>query len=815
MPGKQIVVSPLGLVLQPNDVGQYPPGALKRAQNVHLRNPGLLQPFAAPEDYSANAASASHEFRRLFPTATKLLGAALNPAGGAWELRWVTAGASTLVSTPELAAFTFDPLRTRLLSHRGRHYFLSAQGVLSFAAEGTATAYLAGFVSPRAIEKTNAFTSGGQAMGDDTTAAYRAVFVRKGSDGSYIKISPPSNALRVYCPTGPANIQLKVSWSDAASANLVAGDLLELYRTPTQDEDVDPGATFYLDATVELSATNLSNGYCEVLDTTPDAGLGAELYTNPGQPNGELAAKHPPPLCRDACWYKGHAFYVASALPGYNKLRVPGAWGVLDTAADQKHGIGRRDYTADRTSTSTVLTAVSSMEGLAVGQLVAGTGIPLGTTIASLNVGASTVTMSAAATSTAAGAAVSFTDRIYIAGTAYVAESPVGLLHEFPKSAPQQLTFDRTLDPENKQYGVELRIEQPWFAYGLSSTAPTIKATNGSNYSPALPELSGTAVPSSHDIRLNRLRISELDQPEAVALTAGSELLVGQGELHRIVATVDAVWAFCSDGLHRISGQYPAWNVDPADPTLTLAAPGAVDVMQGVVWAYTNRGLVAITDGGVQEVSEGILGGPLGLLPGAAYQESQDIQVTCDEAAREVHVFFPVTNGSYSVVFNTKQKAFTSCTFDPDSGTIRTLAFAPYLRKNVWSLARSVVTHDADPVGMDGVAVAFQPVVGIDAFTLVRWIDCTYRFGFAVPFEVRPSFSEILFPEEFDQVATYANEPLVAPVPVELEGESELVSIGLEPFVLPGFQIEEGAGQLWSFRGLALRFVPASERIAR
>jgi hypothetical protein len=823
VPAKQVVLTPLGLILQPNDVGQYPPGALKVARNVHMRDPGLLRPFPDQATYQANAASANREFRRLFPTATQLLGAALNPADTSQcELRWVTAVGTTLVSTPELAAFTFDAHSTRALAHRGRYYVLSSQGVLAFASEGAASAYLAGFVAPRCIDFVSRTPDDGQAIPADSTAAYRAIFVRKGSDGSYIKISPPSHALRVYSTgVGTVNIQLRVSWSDAVSDNLLAGDVLELYRTEKQDEDVDPGDTFYLAKAVELSSTNLTNAYVDVLDTTSDAGLGVELYTNPGQPYGALAAKHPPPRCTDVCWYKGHAFYVATALPGYNKLRIPGAWGRLDTDAERTHGIGRRQYTATSTATSNVLTGLSSTDNLELGMDVEMAGVPANTTILSVDTGAATVTMSNAASGSGTGTA-SFYDKIMFSGVGHGglsvrAETPALFAKAIPQTEALQLTFDQTLDadPDVEHFGVEVILSQPWYAYGTGSTVPSLRATNGQNYSPELPALNETAVPSSHDVRLNRLRIAEKDQPEAVALTAGSELLVGQGTLHRVVATTDAVWAFCSDGLHRISGVYPDWNVDPVDPTLVLAARNAVDVMQGVVWAYTNRGLVAITDAGVQEVSEGILGGPTGLLPGAVYQETQDITVSCDEANREVHVFFPVTDGSYSVVFNTKRKAFTTCTFAPDSGTIRTLAYAPYLRSSVWGLLRDVMRHATTSVGMDNCAVSFQPVVGVDPFTLCRWIDCQYRFGFAVPFAITPTFSEIEFPSGFELVASVANEPLLAPVPVELNGGSAQVSISLEPVILPGFTIATGEGQLWSFRGLALRYAPASERIAR
>lgn len=56
-------------------------------------------------------------------------------------------------------------------------------------------------------------------------------------------------------------------------------------------------------------------------------------------------------------------------------------------------------FTGDRTSGSAVLASVSSFSGLQVGQPISGTGIPASTYILSMNTGASTLTMSANATS--------------------------------------------------------------------------------------------------------------------------------------------------------------------------------------------------------------------------------------------------------------------------------------------------------------------------------------------------------------------------------------------------------------------------------
>lgn len=75
---------------------------------------------------------------------------------------------------------------------------------------------------------------------------------------------------------------------------------------------------------------------------------------------------------------------------------IPGQGGVIviQTLANQAAA-----FTGD-THTSTTVDSLSSLAGLAVGQAISGTGIPLGATIAT--VGASSITLSAAATASAA-----------------------------------------------------------------------------------------------------------------------------------------------------------------------------------------------------------------------------------------------------------------------------------------------------------------------------------------------------------------------------------------------------------------------------
>jgi hypothetical protein len=71
------------------------------------------------------------------------------------------------------------------------------------------------------------------------------------------------------------------------------------------------------------------------------------------------------------------------------------------------HAVATGIVTTANTNTSTSLTSVANTSGITVGMAVTGAGIPNGTTVSSIS--GTTVTLSAAATATAAGVQVAFT----------------------------------------------------------------------------------------------------------------------------------------------------------------------------------------------------------------------------------------------------------------------------------------------------------------------------------------------------------------------------------------------------------------------
>jgi hypothetical protein len=267
-----------------------------------------------------------------------------------------------------------------------------------------------------------------------------------------------------------------------------------------------------------------------------------------------------------------------------------------------------------------------------------------------------------------------------------------------------------------------------------TSTTITVRATNGANYSPVLPEISSTVATYSQTPRKNFLVWSNDNQPEHVPTS--NSTFVGSGEIVSMVGARDALWIFCTDGLYRLSGTGGQWDLHPVDPTCIISGPQCAGVLNDTVYAYTNKGLVAITDAGVEHISQGILND---LLPGPSYVETAKLQLCVDENNDEVYLLIQsATLGSASTLYCYSQvyKRWSTITFSDMRVTymayIRYPATAgadgyPVL---AWSQQDSAPPFYALWDSASGTnlkpTVLLQPFYGDDPWLLKQWIDATW-----------------------------------------------------------------------------------------
>lgn len=804
MSERTTTVRPLGLVTSPNKHGM-PPGALSRALNVCMREPGVISSLPDVRSFRDDVISAGYTLRRLHAGASNVL--AVGDNAGTWSARWVASGSSTAITAPTTTTFSAGKAHVAILRDRWLLTNDTTEPWL-FDSEADTTARRAGFPPPQ-IAPTNPSTTNAQAMPTAKTVAYRAIVRRVHSDG-YESISAPSEPFYFTNSIGSTvNPVVVVGLPSVAGTDPYAvGDIVELYRSKSVDAGFSPGDTLYLATSFTLTSTEISNQSASVTDNALESSLSVELYTNPNQDTLQLA-KMPPPLACDVAAFKGRVFFNAPRIRCNKALKIPGPTGSLSTAAERASGIGSRVVTGDVSNGSFDITNVSDTTGLAIGQNLLMSGAMNNGTISAI-VG-TTVTISASNPSavTAAGVTCTFSDVIQIDGTS-IALSSLFDGNRAAASAGARFVYDvgaasyvfTGTSTWTMTWPPSFRIEK----LVASSADMTLRATNGASYFPELPDISESALSVSADPRTNRYFSSLDQQPEAVP--AGHYGFVGAGVIYRMVSTRDALYFFCSDGLHRLSGDDFPWQVDPVDPKLVLSARNAVDTLGDTIWAYTNRGLVAIENDAVREISTEVLG-DASTLPGAAYSDTWDTFLTCDELHREVWLTLRSGGNSVSYVYNTLTKAFT--TVDDDEWSC--MAYSRALQSLVIGAVSSnpdVLYFEADTSAtrMPGAELRFQPFTMGEPFTDKEFVEVDYLFeGASSVLTLVPSFDGTNY-TAVSVTGSSVESHGVVPVPRDAPAQARRLA--------PGFTLSAGGtAQRWSFRGASVLWMPAAETAGR
>lgn len=155
------------------------------------------------------------------------------------------------------------------------------------------------YVSQPSASYTNGF------LPNNRQVAYRAVIGRIDTK-SYLKLGPPSaesfQVPNLYSRDSAVNIRVFIP------DGLDTEYFVEIYRSQQTTFPTPPNDELYFSVRHQLTGTDISNGYADIVDTTPDGSLGAILYTSPSQ-EGIINENEQPPISTDIAFYKGLTLY--------------------------------------------------------------------------------------------------------------------------------------------------------------------------------------------------------------------------------------------------------------------------------------------------------------------------------------------------------------------------------------------------------------------------------------------------------------------------------------------------------------------------
>jgi hypothetical protein len=340
-------------------------GALRRAENVVLRAPGVAESRPNFTVLRERTVAQDKRVRALAEYGDVVIAIEEDIVTNIWTARDITND----VGIPRENGSTYEPpdydaSETKFALARGNLYLTSAQGILAVNGVVSRPAGVEVMTVTDYAQDSTSAAGSTLYVTDAASYAYRYVFVRKDSNG-YERRSPPSHAIvQTRIPdTLDFSAGTRFYFPVFNQTKLTPGDRVEFYRTRTV-AGTSPSGEFFLAFSYTITAADvLLEYFVPPTDNTSDDDLGAALYTNSSQ-GGAVAAKYPPPIAHTVAQFAGVMWFANTI----NKHRIASV--VLRHLF--RSGIVRSEP-YDITSTSLVSATIdtTSTAGLEVGMYLA------------------------------------------------------------------------------------------------------------------------------------------------------------------------------------------------------------------------------------------------------------------------------------------------------------------------------------------------------------------------------------------------------------------------------------------------------------
>ncbi len=808
---KEEVLKISGVSTTPNEYGLLPPGSLKRGVNVVFRRPGVLEALPAYTSYATHSGSTVKMFAG--DTKTFALEGDVNLAniGAIWEPSHTGGVGTSFTYGTTVHTNHFSPGKVGFTKNRDRYFFTEDSLVYAMDAEDGA-ARLAGLPAPAAIVSPTTTTGMGPVILANNYVKYCALFFRDLGNGYSFRSAPSPAVLEHPSAISDTAPSFVIYWSKKNSP-LRAGDYIEIYRT---SQDSDPDAVpddFSLTKTYLVTSTDITNGYsATIMDLTQDQGLGQQLYTNEFQ-SGASQANFMPPTSRDVTTFRGSTLYNTKSSWAAVTLSVPSYFGLANIGAN---GIGVRSMNVTGiTLASAVVIAASAgdvvgiVPGLELFSTVAATNFPAHTKV--LTVVGTTVTMDKAAIANAGAVTLQTSDVLTINGVDILMSGFTPFGGNYGAVAAMAIANTGiNMVPEFAYEDDYVGVQGAGAVFQLINPVPdgtifTVTGTHSANYSPAL-----TTAVVTNDPRTNRVYYSKVQQPEAVGPLSYFD--VGSGTILRLVATESCVYAFCTDGTYRITGDGVSWRVDPFDPTLFLYNADALDTMDNTIYAWTCEGLSAIDDSGSRTISANIqvdVRELLSLYQAGGLLSQWGLSVACDDQKKEV--FFGFNNqtlpaeSQVTYIYNTITGDITTADIRSTESPM-CFTYLPFIPAIAVGNSAGIFKPQATPGVVEEADVEFNPLWASQLGDLKQWMSLVLHWGTITPPDIgafEPTFDD-------NNVLSYpiiGDEETVVPVP-RRAATSKRLNFGFRT-------VPEDVTNYFQLTGITVRYRNSSETLKR
>jgi hypothetical protein len=596
-----------GVYRGPNRHSQVPPGAAERAENIVSYNKGEAECVPGMENLSGTYTTGSERFSSGIPyddyTIERTSTGALYRRAENGTLTAITTG----ISPPSGVS------RVPYTEAGQDLYMATSSGIL--AMDG-------GSDTPAIVEVPKAWApysvtanTGGSILADGESVAYRTTISKQTAEGIWREGAPSGRVVGTNNEGMPAGMNVYTH----VPSNAEVGDRLRIYRTTIATGD--PGDIMFLAHEHDIEASDIStdSGYQYNMDDTPDALLGAPLYTN-GTQGGIQRQNERPPLADVIVGFDDYLLACNVQGPQRIVIRLLAPLAVNDTVT-----INGIVYTAKDPAVSLTDGDFDNGDslGLTVSEQIAYQMISLARTIR-IRTGNSTIRAEYLSSPTDAPGILGLEAILLTTGTFTVSSSVGGSFAPNLTSAQSSLATT-----ERSGIWVSKRGEH-WAFPPLRSSSATY-----------------------------RFRVGTKDRDILAA-----------------VALREAVIVFTNgDGVFKVQRVgTELWRADQINSTLQLLVPGSVAVVDNQVIALTNKGIVAVDTSGVEEIDLPIKKAVDSILALSSSTITSYTFGVGDEARNRYILYHPESNSdttsTHAWVYNGTTGTWTERTDDASGGFV-------------------------------------------------------------------------------------------------------------------------------------------------
>jgi hypothetical protein len=401
---QDLILKLRGLYVNPNSLSEVPDGALAIADNIVIDKESVGESRRGQTFYGDVLAEYPSQ---LFNYKNRLLAYKIDES----ILSYDSDGAGTWIDyvlevSPPITDNPYVSGKIKSVEANKNFYLTTDEGIKKL---DNITGPILSAGIPKALDGEGATSGVIGFMTDNTAVAYRLLWGYNDANKNLILGSPSQPTIVANTSGFAADVELLYYIPEGVEINWI----YQLYRSGLSATAADvPNDELQLVVEGSPTSTDLSNGYIEILDQTPNSVRGATLYTSPSQ-EGIANENHRPPLAIDMTVYKNHTIY-ANTVSQHRKI--------ITLVSVDSPSLTYISETGDTTLGSDQITDIGDTSVLRVGMRAVGTGIPVDSIIVTID-SPTAVTISEDATANGNDVAIEFQDGLHIDQVDYWAGS--------------------------------------------------------------------------------------------------------------------------------------------------------------------------------------------------------------------------------------------------------------------------------------------------------------------------------------------------------------------------------------------------------